>query len=265
MRQRPLGTCRLCKKEATLCDSHLLPAAAYRVLRAPSLANPNPVHVGRAKAFTSSQQVKDYLLCDDCEQRFDKNGEKWVLSHCSQSEHSFPLRETLLATQPVHRDPNLTLYEAAGIPGIDTEKLIYFALSVYWRAAVHTWRDVGGETPIAITLGPFEEPLRLFLLTEAPFPLGMALLARVSGLTTLIGMLTSPETRKQNGYHAHHFFIPGIEFILLVGSHIPSHEANVSLSPAPGRFIGASPQRDRYVADHLSRRVNSTPAVRVKR
>lgn len=264
MRQRPRGVCRLCKKEAALCDSHLIPAAAYCLLRAPTRRNPNPVHVGPEKAFTSSRHVKDYLLCADCEQRFDKNGEKWTLSHCSQPNRSFPIREALLASQPVYRDAALVLYEARNIRSIDTEKLVYFGLSVHWRAAVHKWRDVDGHALPGIDLGPYEERLRLFLLNQSRFPTGMALMIRVSGLTNLVGMLTKPESGNKSGYHTHVFFIPGIEFTLLVGSRIPDEELSISTSPAEGRFIAASPKRDRFIVNYISRRITRTPAAGVK-
>ena len=40
------------------------------------------------------------LLCQDCEQRLSKNGERWVLSHCLKRNGSFPLAEMLAARKP---------------------------------------------------------------------------------------------------------------------------------------------------------------------
>lgn len=33
-----------------------------------------------------NEQVKDYLLCADCEQLFSRKSEEWVLSYCNQPE-----------------------------------------------------------------------------------------------------------------------------------------------------------------------------------
>ncbi len=78
----PIGNCKLCLMQKDLQDSHLLPAAMYKYIRVPLKRNPNPVIVGRKVTATSSRQVTDYLLCAECEELFNKNGEgetlRWV-------------------------------------------------------------------------------------------------------------------------------------------------------------------------------------------
>ena len=39
-------------------------------------------------------------MCDDCEGRFSKNGENWVLRHCLKRDDSFPLASILNSTAP---------------------------------------------------------------------------------------------------------------------------------------------------------------------
>jgi hypothetical protein len=43
--------------------------------------NSNPVHVTASQATTKSFQVKEYLLCPECEDRFRLSGEEWVLKN----------------------------------------------------------------------------------------------------------------------------------------------------------------------------------------
>lgn len=65
------------------------------------------------------------------------------------------------------------MYNAAEIPGIDCQKLIYFAVSVFWRAGAHEWPWQGEY--VYSEFGSYLEPMRLFLLDEESFPAGMAL------------------------------------------------------------------------------------------
>ena len=56
----------------------------YKILREPGQTNPNPVIVGRDYAYSTSKQLTDYLLCEceECEQRFRRLGEDWVMVNC---------------------------------------------------------------------------------------------------------------------------------------------------------------------------------------
>ena len=76
------ATCRLCGQPAKLIHSHLLSKALYRLIREPTLRNPNPFLVTRGGAVQTSTQLEQHLLCTVCEDRFNKNGESWVLKYC---------------------------------------------------------------------------------------------------------------------------------------------------------------------------------------
>src|ERR1017187_6381686 len=76
----PFARCRLCLQEASLQQSHLLPKSAYRYLRmVGGRGNPNPTFLSATRLVQTSQQVKDYLLCAKCEDRFNNQGERWCL------------------------------------------------------------------------------------------------------------------------------------------------------------------------------------------
>lgn len=157
----PTGICRLCGQNAELQDSHLLPKAFYKLAWAAGGRNPNPIVVTPKVALKTSRQVSDYLLCRDCEERFNKGGEKWIVENCWRGETDFPLNAALKAATPIAGSkPDLMIYFGASIPAIDLERIVYFAASVFWRAAVNDW----GENPIKLDLGPYEDSLRRFLL-----------------------------------------------------------------------------------------------------
>ena len=168
MSRRPTRECRLCLNVRSLCKSHFLPKAIYRTLRSSTSPNPNPVLFGAGFGYQTSDQAQAYLLCEECESRFRKGGEDWVLANCLRPGGKFPLRDILCNATPVWEDPEIRLYSCKNVPSIAPNSITYFALSVFWRAAVHHW-TIGGR-PVSIELGPYREPLRTFLLGAAAFP-----------------------------------------------------------------------------------------------
>jgi len=67
-------------------------------------------------------------------------GERWVLSRIA-AKAGFPLLGAL-RNAPIDEDiPGATLHRCVGVPGIDVEKLTYFAMSIFWRAAAHDWKQ----------------------------------------------------------------------------------------------------------------------------
>jgi hypothetical protein len=224
-----------------LCDSHLIPAAAFKILRAQGSKNPHPIMFGEATAFSSSLQMRDYLLCRDCEELFHKNGEDWVMANCYRSIKTFALRDALQKATPKYQAEGVTVYAAAQIPGVNCPALIYFALSVFWRAGVHTWKL--GSNPHHNDLGPYEEPIRLFLL-GAGFPDNVCLSTRVSGLDSLHERLLLPFSERGNGYHMHCFGIPGLMFTLHVGKRIPKAFYHLSTAPNLERVVAMFPEAE---------------------
>jgi hypothetical protein len=50
------------------------------------------------------------------------------------------------------------------------DKFAYFAISVVWRGAAHDWVLPDGGVRRHDASGGFVEPMRLYLLGQAPFP-----------------------------------------------------------------------------------------------
>ena len=107
--------CKLCLQHvASLEDSHFLSAGIYRVLRDEREKNPNPWLLTKT-AVQTSRQMTARLLCRDCEQRFSKYGENWVLGHCLRKDRSFPLAVYLGVEDPgcfIEQDDNATILRA---------------------------------------------------------------------------------------------------------------------------------------------------------
>src|SRR5438270_464452 len=135
----PVGSCGLCREHRVLQNSHLLPAAIYRLVRDPQWRNPNPVTVTSSHAGQTSRQVRGYFLCEDCEERFNRNGERYVVSQCARRDH-FPLRELLLRdVRLVAAAPEILIGDVSSALGDHIEEYLYFAASIFWRAAARIW------------------------------------------------------------------------------------------------------------------------------
>jgi hypothetical protein len=98
MSKRPLRRCSLYLQDRLLCKSHLLPKAMYKTLRSKTdIQNPNPILIGGGVPHRTSEQAQDYLLCEECEDRFRRLGENWVLANCYRGGGTFRLRDALEA------------------------------------------------------------------------------------------------------------------------------------------------------------------------
>src|ERR1035437_3103718 len=242
MSARPFRMCRLCLEEHPLCDSHLLPKSMFRILRSPQDKNPNPIVAGEGYFYPTSKQLSDYLLCEGCEQRFRRLGEDWVMANCYRDDQTFRIREILQAAIPLSGNKEIRVYSGASLPELRMDDLVYFAISVFWRAAVHTWRVDGRR--YGISLGPYEEPLRRFVRGETAFPDRFVLAVRVSNRPELLKTAHPPNTGNGGGFHFHRFAIPGLGFVLLSGGRISTENYTASTAPAPERYISIHPKSE---------------------
>src|ERR1700680_1368783 len=112
-----------------------------------------------------------------------------------------------------------------------------------------------GRRAVNIEMGPFLEPIRLFLV-GGTFPERVLLHVEVSSLSGELTMrLNMPESTNQNGFWVHHFMSPGLTFMLATGSRIPSGQ--FALAPNPQRFIGTYPKRDIEHLGNMAQRVRN--------
>jgi hypothetical protein len=229
-----MSLCKLCKQDRELRSSHFLPAAVYAQLRSPADQNPNPVLITKNVSMATSKQIKDYVLCAECEERFNKFGENWVLANMARPE-GFLMQDAVTAAKPIASNENFACYSGAAIPAIDMEALVYFALSVFWRASAHTWKNVSGYME-GIELGPFEETIRRFLLGEQ-FPDNTVVLVSVWPTKDVLLAAYTPRRGKAPGCHCFNFLIPGLEFKLMTGKGIPEDLRAMCSYASPGKVL----------------------------
>jgi len=259
----PLGICGLCHEHRVLRESHLLPAAVYKLSRETDRRNPNPVVVRPTGAGTTSRQVSDHFLCADCEERFSRNGERYVLGQCARPGGQFALRELLGAASVVCGDAGFRVCEVTGVLGGNVEQYLYFAVSVFWRAAARRW-TLEGRPINRISLGNmYQEQFRLYLLGQAAWPPKARLFVHVWSdepvdLTTVFPCSTRVELARR-----HKFCIPGILFILFLGGTVPRMHDSGALNSAVGRFMWLCRWRNDSLFGGFDRLIRT--AIRAKR
>src|ERR1035438_4973593 len=158
------GICRLCQKQADLCESHFIPRALYPT------KNQKSATVTRSIASSGpSPHLKQHLLCRDCETRFTKKGESEVLKWLAPKAKRFSLAERLKIALPREEYPDVARFAAYEI-GLDAAQFAYFAVSIIWRGAVQSWRLPDNTTTSRLDFGSYGDVVRQYLLGEIEFP-----------------------------------------------------------------------------------------------
>jgi hypothetical protein len=159
------GICKLCLLEKELRKSHFVGAGLYRIAnrRGGAVVMTPLLFVG------TDSQMQEYVLCGDCEQLFSKKGEDYVIPLLRQDDTRFPLLVLLEKHTPVFRGKNHGDRFSGAAVGLDMEKIAYYGLSMFWRAAVHAWNTkVKGQKTAVNKLSPEDlENIRKYLLGEA--------------------------------------------------------------------------------------------------
>jgi len=231
-----IGSCRLCLATDLLQKSHLLPRAFYRDLRTPGLADPNPISVLPGKTDISQAQVTAPLLCRRCEQRFSREGEHYVLLNTFRGPGKFRFFEALRKATPLPRCRSGTLYSGSAVLGAEVERLVYFGASVFWRASVGSFTNMGAPGPL-ISLGRYEEDFRRFLLGIGEFPQNSAIWVAVSNTPSPAPVMNFPISQRVSSYYQHIFEIPGMSFLLFVGKQLPTNIRESCAARSPERII----------------------------
>jgi hypothetical protein len=230
----------MCRKVKPVVNSHLFPESLYSHVRQGAKS---PILVGEGMVRPTDRHWKAYLLCLECEDILNKKGETWVCPRLGWPEARFPLFDMFeKAGGWCEAGQFEAIYYGANNPEIQVEKIMHFALGMFWRASVHSW--VGREKPTMIDLGRFGEPIRAWLHGTAPFPpmtFVDVILARPQKLQlNLIQPAFVPTGKPWKTYK---FYALGAMFTLTVGDFVPMEDRLICF-----RF---NPQHPVLVSDRL--------------
>jgi len=208
---RPLGTCRLCGKEASLCRSHIIPEFCYtsaydskhRALQV------NYEIDARAPTRQVQKGLRENMLCEACEARL------------SVWEHKF---KEYWYTSP-GLPPKMDLrYQGILMESADYKSFKLFHLSILWRA---------GESRLckSVSLGRYAEKIRQMLLAGDPGPQNIlpiigTVLIQDDG-SVFHGWVTSPMRQRYGPTRVYSACYAGCEWFVFVTDHLSKELADV--------------------------------------
>jgi hypothetical protein len=200
----------------------LIPKAAYRVIgkhREQKLA-PVLVDLVNTRAAATDRQFKKYLLCSDCELLFGLREDAVARSWCQRG--IFLLRSELRQFLIYEANAGQRVFKYYPGVSLKQDELLYFALSIVWRASQSQWGSYSGLSLIpAATL----EVIRRYLLGKGSKPVGTYLVVHVDWEGHVEKLITLPVESPQDGIVRVQFTILGIMFeFLFISDSIMSHD-----------------------------------------
>ena len=124
---------------------------------------------------------------------------------------------------PVFKGDDLVLCDVAGVSAFDVGQLVYFGMSIFWRAAVHKWATTTGLIAPKVDLGALEGPTRKFRRCEGPVPEdGIVLTADAWPYKRAHQVLYPAVASHLQECQRYWFHIPGLFFSLYLGGNIPA-------------------------------------------
>jgi hypothetical protein len=257
------GRCELCHALADLRDSHYLPKAGYKKARTAALKNPNPVVLSNSQARQSSSQVRDYKFCNACEKRFNEGGESWVLKRVpTDYGDPFWVHALLNSRTPTVNGNNL-LFPQASIPEVDMEKLVYFAVSIFWRGT-RQWTPVEGGRPPRLYLGRHEKAVRAYLLGRGKLPDDVVITVAAWPYKQVYSMALAPQLAAWTRHRTYLFYFYGFIFLLTLGRNIPAQLRRTCSYHSPEKFLTLSASLGKIVKDDIAANLDQSGRSKIK-
>jgi hypothetical protein len=223
------GICKLCGEYKTLRKSHFIPKGFYpKDLKKLEYAT-------RRAAGIHSRHVKQYLLCNSCEEKFNKNGESYVIKLIRPNETDFPIRDKIASATSPESD-GVSVVSAPTI-GVDTDKFAYFMLSVVWRASVKQWRLPDRSLSNLLDPGEYQEPIRKFLNGETKFPDNMIVIVSVGTDQYSRDRWFAPAPLTEHGLKTVSLLTRGVFFRLLMGEKIVTQLGDYCCVTSPSKNL----------------------------
>lgn len=155
-----IGQCALCKTQKDLVNSHFIPKHTYRKMRDRVKPGYAVMLIDGEGNNSTSNQITQRLLCNDCEQLLRENGEDFYSKNGYWSDDQPPR-----ILESIVKDLQKQDVIKSGLLSTESErKLEYFVSSIFWRGTF-SWPKY---KPITVHENITEE-MRSFLL-ESTLP-----------------------------------------------------------------------------------------------
>ena len=206
--------CALCRREAELRCSHVIPEFLYKTLYDEKHRLQVLSTIPEQENWREQKGLREQLLCDACEQKFSV----WERYASLVLKGGVPLT--------VRQEGNIV-----HISGLDYERFKLFQLSVLWRAGISSLQFFE-----KIQLGKHAEELRRLLLAGnpgSPERYGCFMFGLKHDAGAFTGVIMQPGKARLNGHTAYRFVFGGFLWVMLVSSHdlgVPLNQCTLSIS-----------------------------------
>jgi hypothetical protein len=119
VRSMPVEVCKLCLETKPLVRTHLISGGIYALCRDDKGEH---IFLGSRTVLHSSRELKDYLLCKECDNSLNRSGESWLLPKLARQDGTFPLLDILEQQGPLTTKGGALVYRASENPEIKIEK-----------------------------------------------------------------------------------------------------------------------------------------------
>jgi len=211
--------CELCGEYSILKKSHLMPKSIYKAITRtfhPHDSAPVWASISKQSAYYSNSQITKRLLCGACEDRFNKQGEKYVVEKCMKNAQTFELKRILDSSSPSIHLNGSSYFDPNDIPILNSDKFMYFVASIVWRVTAADWGNDDIANLNNTLPDEFKEPLQHYLLKTAEFPKNIYITVCVDDDADPVPIMSLPSGDIEENMHLS-FFIPGIKFNVFFG------------------------------------------------
>ena len=139
--------CKLCERDLPLKNSHFLPKNVYKRYSELVAQGTSLMMTQKCKSFKIGPQITQYLLCAECEENFNVNGEDYFakLAMPKHGEKFPPIiyRSLYSSLIPMWNGMGARILslDSHFFPGIKSDHIFHFAISIFWRGGLEGWRE----------------------------------------------------------------------------------------------------------------------------
>jgi len=226
------GLCKMCHKEKDLQKSHLIPKSVHEYC---SEGGYKPIGMFGEIVMAGARQLKHPLLCFECEQILSAGGEEWMADKLATYDKQFPFYDLVIQGHLADTTSGSKIYFVRDVAAIKIKDLVHFALGIFFRASVHSWR--GDSTEPRIDLGPYGEAIRTWLRGESAFPEHCYLVVHVATPERAHVGLFPPYLAEKKSWCVYYTYVSGVLFMLNVGKSTGFGPKNLCIWNNPDRPI----------------------------
>ena len=217
------GTCKLCKNETDICQSHIIPEWSYE------------------GSYDNKHRFVAYDVLNHRKGQIKQQGERERLL-CKKCESVFSVWESYARTVWEQETGIWEELDGGGLwgSGLDYGKLKLFLLSILWRSDIATG-DIGEN----VSLGPHSDRVRLMLLeadSKEPQLYPCMMMRIMSGNTWKKNGLRWPIKGRWYGQNAYSVAFKGIGLLYVIGSQKLTEEQQRGCVDGSGNVVMGTSQ-----------------------